>query len=149
MIISATLKNKETSSELIKYLTDNYKFCFSGGIFYILLDVKDESLNEYIEIIDTVNASNYKNITNSLAKDWCESKLEQESLLYFENSEEGQHRLKMIMKYLDAIEKRKEEEVNGKTNEKGNNPTKPRAKRTKSNSTKPKCDSTASREPLE
>lgn len=123
--------NKNLFSILKEY--DSFYYC--NGHFFLcsekLLDDIKYNLINYDVCINEIDGNNFKKIQNKLAQKWCYEKLFENKLVAFENSEEGQYRIELISKYLDAIEKSHRKEVMniGKTEAGTDNSTRSRTRK--------------------
>lgn len=95
-------------------------YCYSSRDFFLDTDKTFEELFSLFNggLIEEIGPSYDLSACSELVKKWCHEKMALKALKEFEQSEEGQSRMREIMAYLDAIEEKRRKEgvkVNGKT----------------------------------
>ena len=119
MIFKILIKNEKEYSDLLNILNNKYDFCFSGKFFYINCDKLENELKKY-KAEELVNLNTISECSD-FVKNWCKSIFIKQELKDFENSEQGQKRMKEIIDILDNYGKKQRKEVlskNGKADDK-------------------------------
>ena len=122
MILRISFKDGTTFKSKIETASLIGNYCFSRNLFYIETEIKPESI---LSDFDTINSADIihsvDKFDSDLVKQWCISKLGEEATKSFENSDNGQEKMKYVMAYLDAVEKSlKEREVRADAEDKEN-----------------------------
>lgn len=110
MIYKINFLNSSISyDKFLKCLNNSTNYCYSSGYFYVNYDKDIKNiLKSDIEFSIIKNTKDVSDCSD-LVKKWCEKILYEEAILNFEQSDEGQKRMSIIMKYLDEIEKKRGE----------------------------------------
>lgn len=86
-------------------------YCYSGKSFFLDTDKTYKELKGIFDgFIEPIGPSYDLSTCSELVRKWCLTKMELKALKEFEESDEGQSRMKEIMAYLDAIEEKRRKE---------------------------------------
>lgn len=106
---------------IIKKLNSLGEYCFSDKSFYINTAKSTKELSKIFKTSTIVKIKTISDLSecSELVKNWCKKIMEKQAIEQYETSEAGQARMKIIMEYLNEIEKkRKEDEENANSEEK-------------------------------
>ena len=98
-------------------------YCYSAKDFFLDTDKTFEEMRSLFNggLIEEIGPSYNLSTCSELVRDWCNEKFAMKALREFEQSDEGQSRMREILAYLDAIEEKRRKEgvkVNGKAGSK-------------------------------
>lgn len=89
-------------------------FCIVGSSYFVHCSQKLDLLKDFLNCSDItlITSLNYKSVQNDIVQKWCYENICADVTKDFENSDEGQKKLRIIMAYLDAIEEKRRKEEN-------------------------------------
>lgn len=116
MIYKIPFKDVQPLQEIMQKIGDIGEFIYSDKVIFLHTDYDIPSIMKFIgtadgTCVEIINSNNYSQESSSFVSDWCFNKLLKDKVKDFEESEEGQKKIKQLMDYLDTLEKIKKEGV--------------------------------------
>ena len=104
MIFCIKVENEKDYNSILLKLNSNYDFCFSGKNFYINYNGEKPLRLNKVQITEIKDINDLSECSD-FVKNWCKNILINQQLKDFENSKDGQERIKQIIEMLEVYDK--------------------------------------------